>query len=90
MVHTLICFGLYLEQWNNAKAYFLEYLSKQKEYQHVLVSNEKFQRIRSCLSANGKTTLVKINLVIAVAQLFEKRFQVFQADVANKLVYCIL
>ena len=90
MVHTFICIGLDLEQWNDAKAYFLEYLFKQKEYQHVLVSSEKFQRIRSCLGANGKTTLVKISLVIAVAQLFEKRFQVFQADIANKLVYCVL
>ena len=90
MIHTLICIGLYLEQWNDAKAYFFEYLPKQKDYQHVLVSNKKFQRIRSCLGANGKTTLVKINLVIAVAQLFEKRFQVFQADLANKLVYCVL
>ena len=90
MVHTLICFGLYLEQWNDAKTYFLEYLSKQKEYQHVFVSNEKYQRIRSCVGANGKTTLVKINLVNAVAQLFEKRIQVLQDDLANKLVYCVL
>ena len=72
MVHTLIYIGLYLEQWNNAKMYFLEYLPKQKEYQRVLDSNEKFQRIRSCLGANEKQTQVEINFIIAVAQFFAK------------------
>ena len=61
-----------LDRWNDAKAYFLEYLPKQKECQRFLDSYEKYQRIESCLGANEKKTLIEINFIIVVAQPFEK------------------
>ena len=72
-----------LEPWNDAKAYFLEYQRtslNERNANVFLDSNKKYQRIKSRLGANEKTTLIEMNFIMAIAQPVEKYLLIFQGE----------